>query len=56
MNNNGYGITTVQCMICWKSRSMYGYLPIARQIWSFNEGLVCCDVQTRIVKQVLGDE
>jgi hypothetical protein len=35
---------------------MYGYLPIARQIWSLDEGLECCEVQTRIVKQELGEQ
>lgn len=51
-----YGITTVQCMTCWKSRTMYGWLPIARQIWHQDEGLECCDTQTRIVKQEVNKE
>jgi hypothetical protein len=47
----GYGTTTVKCYFCNKERKMYGYLPIARQIWHQNEGLECCNAQTWIIEQ-----
>ena len=47
----GYGITTVFCVKCEKKNSMYGFLPIARQIWHQDEGLVCCNQQTVIISQ-----
>jgi hypothetical protein len=46
-----YGNTTVGCTECGKQRTMYGYLPMARQIWALDEGLLCCGVQTQIVHQ-----
>jgi len=47
----GYGTTTVFCLNCEQTSKMYGYLPIARQIWHLNEGMLCCNQQTVIIKQ-----
>lgn len=52
----GYGYTTVFCVMCENVRRMYGYLPMARQIWQLNEGLECCFRQTVIINQEYGDE
>lgn len=46
-----YGITTVFCVKCEKKRSMYGWMPTARQIWHKDEGLLCCKIQTVIINQ-----
>lgn len=46
-----YGITTVECIDCKKIKKMYGWLPIALQIWNQDEGLLCCDQQTQIINQ-----
>lgn len=46
-----YGKTTVFCVKCEKKRDMYGWLPIARQIWHQDEGLECCNQQTVIINQ-----
>ncbi len=53
---DGYGITTTFCDECKKKRTMYGFLPIARQIWHQNEGLLCCGIQTVIIDQTIGDQ
>ncbi len=47
----GYGITKLQCMVCEKRRTFYGWLPFADQIWLQNEGLECCNQQTHIIGQ-----
>ena len=46
-----YGITAVECTDCKKIKKMYGWLPIALQIWNQDEGLLCCDQQTQIINQ-----
>ena len=46
-----YGYTSVLCHQCQKLRTMYGWMPIALQIWAMDEGLECCGTQTSIVKQ-----
>ena len=46
-----YGITTVWCVECEATYRQYGWLPIARQIWLQNEGLICCKKQTVIIDQ-----
>ena len=46
-----YGITTVFCVKCEKKKTMFGWLPIARQIWHQDEGLECCNQQTVIISQ-----
>jgi len=52
----GYGTTTVFCLECEQTSKMYGYLPIARQIWRLNEGLECCNQQTEIIEQTEEEE
>ncbi len=52
----GNGYTTVFCVICEQERTMYGYLPFAREIWARNEGLECCHIQTVIINQRSDDE
>ena len=50
--NNMWGTTIVQCMSCKDKKYMHGWLPTADEIWLRNEGLLCCDQQTHIVRQI----
>ncbi len=48
---DGNGTTTVFCLQCETKKSMYGYMPFAREIWRRDEGLECCGRQTVIINQ-----
>ena len=51
-----FGLTIVYCYRCDKQFSLYGYLPVQKQIWDLDEGLECCDKQTEIIAQVEKEE
>ena len=39
-------------MICKNKHYIYDWMPTTDQIWLQNEGLLCCDQQTHIVRQI----
>jgi hypothetical protein len=45
-----WGTTTVECWECGKMRQLYGWLPTTIKIWNQNEGLLCCNVQTKLIR------
>ena len=44
-----WGITTLECYECGKMHRLYGWLPTTLRIWDQDEGLLCCNIQTKLV-------